>query len=187
MRLCIYRSKPAVYHPPPAPQNVVNTQHHPHNKNNDRRNAPKINHLYRFLTPPLVSPLPLTPLGGLDNSITKPLLHAAFLPFGEIVEVNLPGSENERGHRGFGYVEFESAEDAAAAIDNMDQATLAGRTLSVAIAKPQTKEAGNVLGSKVAVWEQVCGFAQKKSGRGSCWGRPDGREMGLMEQTGGLD
>ncbi|KAI5855822.1 hypothetical protein BZA05DRAFT_389765 [Tricharina praecox] len=96
-------------------------------------------------------------IGGLDNSITKPLLHAAFLPFGEIVEVNLPGSENERGgggHRGFGYVEYESADDAAAAIDNMDQATLAGRTLSVAIAKPQTKEVGNVLGSKVAVWEQ---------------------------------
>jgi RNA recognition motif-containing protein len=99
--------------------------------------------------------LPLTHIGGLDNSITKPLLHTAFLPFGEIVEVNLPGSENERGHRGFGYVEFETAEDAAAAIDNMDQATLAGRTLSVAIAKPQTKEAGNILGSKVAVWEQV--------------------------------
>jgi len=35
----------------------------------------------------------------------------------------------------------------------MDQAMLAGRVLSVAQAKPQ-KEPGNVLGSKVAVWEQ---------------------------------
>jgi hypothetical protein len=41
-----------------------------------------------------------------------------------------------------------------AAIDNMDQAVLAGRVLSVAQAKPQ-KEVGNVIGSKVAVWEQV--------------------------------
>jgi len=153
-----YRTKPAAYHASPAPPKCCK-QPTPH-YNHDRRNAPKINHLHWFCPPFLVPQFrrlsSLTHIGGLDNSITKPLLHAAFLPFGEIVEVNLPGSENERGHRGFGYVEFETAEDAAAAIDNMDQATLAGRTLSVAIAKPQTKEAGNVLSSKVAVWEQVC-------------------------------
>ncbi|KAA8901362.1 putative peptidyl prolyl cis-trans isomerase cyclophilin [Sphaerosporella brunnea] len=91
-------------------------------------------------------------VGGLDTSVTKAVLEQAFVPFGEIVEVNIPG-DNDQQHRGFGYVEFESPEDAAAAIDNMDQATLAGRVLSVAQAKPM-KEAGNILGSKVAVWEQ---------------------------------
>ena len=110
--------------------------------------------------------------GGLDTSVTKSVLHQAFVPFGEIIEVNLPSSssgaansdnrdndlDNDSGgstkHRGFGYVEFESQEDAVAAIDNMDQAMLAGRVLTVAPAKPQ-KDVGNILGSKVAVWEQV--------------------------------
>ena len=93
--------------------------------------------------------------GGLDNSVTKSTLREAFLPFGEILEINMPSDDRSaEPHRGFGYVEFESQEDSAAAIDNMDQAMLAGRVLSVAQAKPQ-KEPGNVLGSKVAVWEQV--------------------------------
>ncbi|CCX32147.1 putative peptidyl prolyl cis-trans isomerase cyclophilin [Pyronema domesticum] len=93
-------------------------------------------------------------VGGLDKTVTKPVLQQAFLPFGEVVEVNIPTATDEQHqHRGFGYVEFENQEDAAAAIDNMDQAMLAGRFVTVAQAKPQ-KDVGNVLGSKVAVWEQ---------------------------------
>jgi RNA recognition motif-containing protein len=57
-------------------------------------------------------------------------------------------------HRGFGYVEFALAEDAHEAIDNMDQAELYGRVIKVNQAKPQ-KQAGEKLGSKTAVWEQV--------------------------------
>ncbi|KAH8153843.1 uncharacterized protein LAJ45_01610 [Morchella importuna] len=92
-------------------------------------------------------------VGGLDPSITAPLLHAAFLPFGAIASVQLPRDDRSTDpHRGFGYVEYEDAADAAAAIDNMDQAQLAGRVLNVAQAKPQKE--GVVLGSKVAVWEQ---------------------------------
>lgn len=98
----------------------------------------------------------VTQIGGLDKTVTKPVLQQAFLPFGEVVEVNIPTATDEQHqHRGFGYVEFENQEDAAAAIDNMDQAMLAGRFVTVAQAKPQ-KDVGNVLGSKVAVWEQVC-------------------------------
>ena len=57
-------------------------------------------------------------------------------------------------HRGFGYVEFSLAEDALEAIDNMDQAELYGRVIKVNQAKPQ-KQAGEKLGSKTAIWEQV--------------------------------
>ena len=60
-------------------------------------------------------------------------------------------------HRGFGYVEFAQAEDAHEAIDNMDQAELYGRVIKVNQAKPQ-KAAGEKLGSKTAVWEQVSFF-----------------------------
>lgn len=94
--------------------------------------------------------------------MTKELLHEAFLPFGDILEVQLPRDDRQgqgqaqhqhQHHRGFGYVEFEDAADARAAIDNMDQAVLAGRVLNVMQAKPQKE--GAVLGSKVAVWAQV--------------------------------
>lgn len=57
-------------------------------------------------------------------------------------------------HRGFGYIEFSVAEDAHEAIDNMDQAELYGRVIKVNQAKPQ-KQAGEKLGSKTAIWEQV--------------------------------
>jgi RNA recognition motif-containing protein len=74
-------------------------------------------------------------------------------------------------HRGFGYVEFALAEDAHEAIDNMDQAELYGRVIKVNQAKPQ-KQAGEKLGSKTAVWEQVSflsfSTAETDSGPGCC-------------------
>lgn len=96
-------------------------------------------------------------VGGLDNAVTSQTLHAAFLPFGEIVDVSLPKPDlpsSTDPHRGFGYVEYESAEDAKEAIDNMDQSELFGRVIKVAQAKPQ-KDANEGLGSKTAIWEQV--------------------------------
>lgn len=47
------------------------------------------------------------------------ILHAAFIPFGEIVDVQIPLDYESEKHRGFAFIEFEMAEDAAAAIDNM--------------------------------------------------------------------
>lgn len=96
-------------------------------------------------------------VGGLDQAVTQQTLFHAFLPFGDIVEVNLPKPElpntNEQ-HRGFGYVEFETAADALDAIDNMDRSELYGSVVKVAAAKPQ-KNANEGLGSKTAIWEQV--------------------------------
>lgn len=97
-------------------------------------------------------------VGGLDQAVSQQTLYHAFLPFGDIVEVNLPkpdlpGAKEE--HRGFGYVEFETAADANDAIDNMDRSELYGQVIKVAAAKPQ-KDANEGLGSKTAVWEQVC-------------------------------
>lgn len=96
-------------------------------------------------------------VGGLDNAVNESALHAAFIPFGEIVEINLPKPDlpsNPDPHRGFGYVEFEAADDAREALDNMDQSELFGRIIKVATAKPQ-KDANEGLGSKTAIWQQV--------------------------------
>jgi RNA recognition motif-containing protein len=96
-------------------------------------------------------------VGGLDNAVNETNLADAFLPFGEVVTVTLPKPElpsSPDPHRGFGYVEFETASDAKEAIANMDQSELFGRIIKVAAAKPQ-KESNEGLGSKTAVWEQV--------------------------------
>ncbi|KAI9813332.1 MAG: hypothetical protein M1832_006347 [Thelocarpon impressellum] len=101
-------------------------------------------------------------VGGLENAVTAATLHAAFIPFGEIVDVSLPKPEAPSStdlHRGFGYVEFEAPGDAKAAIDNMDKSELYGRVIKVAVAKPQ-KEATEGLGSKTAVWEQESWLAK---------------------------
>lgn len=96
-------------------------------------------------------------VGGLDNAVSAHTLHEAFIPFGEIIDISLPKPDlpsNTDPHRGFGYVEFQEAEDAREAIDNMDQSELYGRVIKVAHVKPQ-KEQNEGLGSKTAVWEQV--------------------------------
>jgi RNA recognition motif-containing protein len=116
-------------------------------------------------------------VGGLDSQVTAETLHDAFIPFGEIADISLPKPElcvgrsitcsyvnsmlnlfsrksSQESHRGFGYVEFSLPEDAHEAIDNMDQSELYGRVIKVNQAKPQ-KQAGEKLGSKTAIWEQV--------------------------------
>lgn len=77
-----------------------------------------------------------------------------------MVDITLPKPEQPSStdpHRGFGYVEFEIPADAKEAIENMDQSELFGRVIKVAAAKPQ-KESNEGLGSKTAIWEQVCTY-----------------------------
>lgn len=98
-------------------------------------------------------------VSGLATVATIATLHDAFLPFGDIADVTLPKNENPNSsatepHRGFAYVEFENADDAKEAIDNMDQSEFFGRVIKVTAAKiPKSADEG--LGSKKAVWEQV--------------------------------
>lgn len=99
-------------------------------------------------------------VGGLAPLVTAATIHDAFLPFGDIADVSLPKNENPNSnatepHRGFAYVEFEDADDAKEAMDNMDQSELFGRVIKVTPAKAP-KSADEGLGSKTAVWAQVC-------------------------------
>ncbi|KAJ1921685.1 hypothetical protein H4219_000417 [Mycoemilia scoparia] len=75
--------------------------------------------------------------GGLPQEVTEETLCAAFLPFGVITEVNLPNDPKTHNiHRGFGFVEFEDPDDAAAALDNMNRSEMFGRTIHVKVARP---------------------------------------------------
>ena len=71
------------------------------------------------------------------EEVDQKVLQAAFIPFGDIVEVgddnfdyeksiygfiqvNMPIDYETEKHRGFAFIEFELQEDAQAAIDNMN-------------------------------------------------------------------
>eukprot|EP00794_Sanderia_malayensis_P004623 gene4623-5230_t len=75
-------------------------------------------------------------VGGLAEDVNEKILHAAFIPFGDIIDVQIPLDYATQKHRGFAFVEFEFSEDAAAAIDNMNESELYGRTIRVNIARP---------------------------------------------------
>ncbi|KAG0204854.1 hypothetical protein BGX28_003351 [Mortierella sp. GBA30] len=76
-------------------------------------------------------------VGGLDEQVTTQVLHAAFIPFGEITQIELPPDPTSTApHRGFGFVEFDLPADAQAAQDNMHLSELFGRTIKVNLAKP---------------------------------------------------
>jgi peptidyl-prolyl isomerase E (cyclophilin E) len=55
---------------------------------------------------------------------------------GDIFEVQLPVDYETQKNRGFAFVEYETADDAAAAIDNMNDSELFGRSIRVNLAKP---------------------------------------------------
>ncbi|KFR15802.1 Peptidyl-prolyl cis-trans isomerase E, partial [Opisthocomus hoazin] len=81
--------------------------------------------------------------GGLAEEVDEKVLHAAFIPFGDITDIQIPLDYETEKHRGFAFIEFELAEDAAAAIDNMNESELFGRTIRVNLAKPMRIKEGS--------------------------------------------
>lgn len=67
-------------------------------------------------------------------------------------DVNIPIDHATGQHRGFGFVEFEEKEDAAAAIDNMHNAEIYGRVLKVNYAQPMKIKGGDKGWSHQPVW-----------------------------------
>ncbi|KAJ0094423.1 hypothetical protein Patl1_16663 [Pistacia atlantica] len=76
-------------------------------------------------------------VGGLAEEVNEAILHAAFIPFGDIKDVKTPLDQATQKHRSFGFVTFLEKEDASAAMDNMDGAELYGRVLTVNYALPE--------------------------------------------------
>ena len=77
-------------------------------------------------------------VGGLDEDVTEHVLRAAFIPFGNLKDAQLPLDKDGKS-RGFAFIEFDEDEDAAAAIENMDGAELMGRAIRVNAAKPDKR------------------------------------------------
>ena len=61
-------------------------------------------------------------VGGLEDNVTEAILHAAFIPFGDLKDVSVPMDHATGKHRGFGFIQYETKDDADDAIDNMNNA-----------------------------------------------------------------
>jgi RNA recognition motif-containing protein len=70
-------------------------------------------------------------VGGLSWNTTSDDLRAAFARFGSLLEATVIMDRTTGRSRGFGFVSFENAADAAEAVKNMNGADLDGRTLKV--------------------------------------------------------
>ncbi|KAK9467869.1 hypothetical protein V1512DRAFT_260260 [Lipomyces arxii] len=92
-------------------------------------------------------------ISGLDPAVTEEALQYAFIPFGDIVEIQLPKDVKTKEKRGFAFIEYETPADAESAIDNMNLSELNGKTMRVSVSKPQ-KETFDITDAKVAVWNQ---------------------------------
>eukprot|EP00998_Keelungia_sp_KM082_P012875 NODE_9283_length_521_cov_19.982234_g9260_i0.p1 GENE.NODE_9283_length_521_cov_19.982234_g9260_i0~~NODE_9283_length_521_cov_19.982234_g9260_i0.p1 ORF type:complete len:134 (+),score=19.45 NODE_9283_length_521_cov_19.982234_g9260_i0:93-494(+) len=88
--------------------------------------------------------------GGLADEVDDARLRNAFEPFGIVLDVNIPLDQLTQKNKGFGFLEFELAEDAAAALENMNGAELFNRVLRVNLARPTDNTPG---GRFRAVWE----------------------------------
>lgn len=80
------------------------------------------------------------------------ILHAAFIPFGDIKDVKTPLDQATQKHRSFGFVTFLEREDASAAMDNMDGAELYGRVLTVNYALPERIKGGEQGWAAQPIW-----------------------------------
>ncbi|GAA5904735.1 hypothetical protein JCM8208_001339 [Rhodotorula glutinis] len=95
-------------------------------------------------------------VGGFSGDTTATQLHAAFLPFGPILDLQLPSDPEHRSrHKGFAFVSFASPGAALDAVDNMHLNSLPGpsnrgRVLKVNKAKPQ--KGAKLAGSNKPIW-----------------------------------
>lgn len=95
--------------------------------------------------------------------MTEEILRAAFAPFGELTDVNLPLDSSTQKHKGFAFLQYDERSDAADAIDNMNGAELFGRVLKVNIAKADAASRG----SHRPIWEtQADNFFASEQGEG---------------------
>jgi RNA recognition motif-containing protein len=77
-------------------------------------------------------------VGSLDYSITDSQLEEYFSTIGKVVSAKVIVDRYTNQGKGFGFVEMSTVEEAKTAMDKLNGTQLAGRTIAVKEAKPQT-------------------------------------------------
>jgi len=88
--------------------------------------------------------------GGLAEEVDEKVVRAAFIPFGDLVDVQIPLDYETEKHRGFAFIEFELQEDAQAAIENMKEAEARLHEIKTG-EKPNTDEASKEQGDSGSI------------------------------------
>ena len=81
-------------------------------------------------------------VGNLSFNTTENDLQDAFSAHGTVLEANLMTDRMSGRPRGFGFVTMSSQEEAEAAINALNGASLDGRNLTVNIARPREERSG---------------------------------------------
>jgi RNA recognition motif-containing protein len=76
-------------------------------------------------------------VGNLPKQITDSQLNDLAVPYGTLLSVNVAGERSTGGSKGFGFVEFASADEGRAAITGLDGRDVEGQILKVNEAKPR--------------------------------------------------
>jgi RNA recognition motif-containing protein len=79
-------------------------------------------------------------VGNLPRQTTDQELEAAFAVYGKIRSAAVVRDRFTGESRGFGFVEMDNDQEAAAAIAGLDQQDLGGRTVTVNEARPKTDD-----------------------------------------------
>jgi hypothetical protein len=102
-------------------------------------------------------------VGNLSFQTSEPALNEAFAQYGEVTECVIVLDRETGRSRGFGFVAMSTADEAKAAIDGMNGASLDGRQLRVNEAEPRREGGGGGGGGRG-------GFGGGGGGRGGFGG-----------------
>ena len=78
----------------------------------------------------------------LDYSVQEPSLRASFEQFGEVESVKIIMDRETGRSKGFGFVEMPNDDEALAAIENLNDTEINGRTIVVKKAQPREDNRG---------------------------------------------
>src|ERR1700756_126496 len=103
-------------------------------------------------------------VGNLSFNITENDLQDAFAAHGTVVEANLMMDRATGRPRGFGFVTMSTPEEAQKAIDALHGKELAGRALTVNIARPREERTGGGGGGARREFRGGCGGGGRREG-----------------------
>lgn len=76
-------------------------------------------------------------VGNLSKQVTDAQLNDLAVPYGKLVSANVATERSSGESKGFGFVEFTTAEEGKAAITGLDGKDVHGQVLKVSEAKPR--------------------------------------------------
>src|SRR6476646_150250 len=81
-------------------------------------------------------------VGNLSYNVTNQQLEELFAPFGQVKSAQVVMDRDTGRSKGFGFVEYNDANQARAALDGMNLKEIDGRSLTVNEARPREERGG---------------------------------------------